>query len=216
MFLIWFIFLTPSAFGLISNEEHDLGGKSVNHSPALFQETMLSGNQSDLVAVPPESTPSASSPDSSLPSLGNNNTTQPWVGVPPDDILCHLPETHHHPATIELCRSTLAEIRSFPAFSLKQPFEEFVRPRVEHRGKRIYPPFRWAAPDGRCVIILQPLAPGIEDRFSFSDVKRVATEVLEQCESEGECGGKGKVGPSKGWIVDVFGSVPQLYPTFGF
>ena len=121
-------------------------------------------------------------------------------------IHCHDRREYPRLATVDLCRPILAQIHSWPSFSRTQTFEEFMLPGVEINGKRLYPPFRWSVPDGNCVIELSPLLPGMMDEFSFSDVKSLATDILESCEHEGNHGGTGRIGGKQGWFVNVFGS----------
>ena len=145
-------------------------------------------------------------PSVNTTSLSSTITSDIDLYVGHGPIHCHDIREYHQSATVDLCRPVLAYIRSWPSFSRTQTFEEFMLPRVEMDGKRMYPPFTWLIRGGKCVVELRPLAPGVVDRFSFSDVKNLATDVLESCHQAGSHGGTARVGDKHGWVVNVFGS----------
>ena len=152
---------------------------------------------------------------STIESPSRNGTTLQGLNsstidehVIPTAGICHKQQAHPHHATVDLCRQTLANIRSYPAFSKIQPFEAFVSPRVEQAGKINYPPFTWYIPGTRCLIELKPSAPLQSDYFSFSEIKGLATRILENCEGEGNHGGRATIGRKRAWYVDVFGTDP--------
>ena len=157
-------------------------------------------------------------PRAAIPTIGSpwKNATTPQGLNPssidelsvPTEILCHKQQTRPHHATVDLCRQTLADIRAYPAFSRIQPFEAFVSPRVEKAGKISYPPFNFYIPGARCLIELKPSAPLQSDHFSFSEIKGLATRILENCEGEGNHGGRATIGRKRVWYVDVLGTDP--------
>lgn len=114
--------------------------------------------------------------------------------------------------SVEGCRKTLNFLRTIPGYRLKQPFELEKRPRVPFRtstqGSLLTPPFRFHSRPSDCALQIDTRFVDLVDDFSFEDVRRVATDLLEDCQSVGGHGGVASLGQDKGWEVQVVGYIP--------
>lgn len=126
-----------------------------------------------------------------------------------NEIFCFEPAQQPEKTSVEGCRRTLNYLRGIPTYRLKQSFEMHRRPKIPWRtasGTTLHtPPFLLHAKGSDCAVRIDTLFEDVVDEFSFEEVRRVATDVVEDCQSSGGHGGVGTLGQRKGWEVQVVG-----------
>ena len=100
------------------------------------------------------------------------------------------------------CRPTLNYIRTFPDYKKVQPFLEHKSPKVPNK-----PPMIIFHRESTCAIEISAQNPQYEDRFSFEQVRALATDIVEECQVEGGYGGYAFIGKKKWWAIKVIGFV---------
>ncbi len=136
-------------------------------------------------------------PELALPS---NITISFPGGWPQMGILCFEAAQGRETTSIDGCRPTLNRLRALPLYRLVQEFQEGAKPKVPSK-----PPYIFHVKDSTCGIQLACGSTTITDKFSFEQVRALATDILEDCQSKGGYGGVAPLGKGVGWTVKVIG-----------
>lgn len=118
-----------------------------------------------------------------LLSLSNISLTIPH-GYSRTSILCFKAAEGRETTSIDGCRLTLNRIRRLPNYRLKQDFQEGRNPREPSK-----PPYIFHEEGSDCAIQLASGSDTIVDKFSFEQVRSLATDILEDCQTFGGYGG---------------------------
>lgn len=108
------------------------------------------------------------------------------------------------------CRPLLNRITTYPGYNVPQWFQEHRSPRYP-----LVPPFGLNVKGATCTLQIGSSGRSILDKFSWRDVRAVATDIIEDCQpprGEGK-GGTDTVGPKAKWVVAVLGHDPNDYAT---
>ena len=158
---------------------------------------------------------------SQLPPLANLSLSIPEAPAasnltkPP--YICFDPAASRVPITVDDCRETLRLVRQMPNYRLLQEFERHKKPLIPEEGRRTFqaPPFLIAPDYTKCGLEISDAIPGFVDKFSFAQVRELAQDVVEECNSPGEPGhgGHSRIGQNDGWKIRIFGIPPMDPPT---
>lgn len=99
-------------------------------------------------------------------------------------ILCFKAAEGRETTSIDGCRLTLNRIRRLPNYRLKQDFQEGRNPKDPFK-----PPYIFHEEGSDCAIQLASGSETIVDKFSFEQVRSLATDILEDCQAFGGYGG---------------------------
>ena len=133
-----------------------------------------------------------------LPTLLLPNATFP---TPNTAIECFRPSPIRGLTSINGCRPTLNEFRNFPRYRAVQDFLENRWPR-----KPSEPPYALHHTKSDCLVSISSTDPRTIDRFSFEQIRQLATDILEECcQPETGYGGISPIGKGIGWVVGVTG-----------
>ena len=157
---------------------------------------------------------------SQLPPLANLSLSMPEA--PAASNLTKPPYTCYDPAasrvaiTVDDCRDTLRLIRQMPNYRRVQEFERHKRPLIPEEGSRAFqtPPFLIAPDLTKCGLEIRDVIPGLIDKFSFEQVKELAQDIVEECNSPGKPGhgGQCSLGQNNRWMIRIFG-IPPMDPS---
>ena len=100
--------------------------------------------------------------------------------------------------SVDGCRSTLNYIKTLPNYRKQQTFLENWWPKEPSR-----PPYAVHHEKSDCAVKISSFNTKQPDKFSFADVRTLATQILEDCEPG--CGGIGLIGSTGVWTVAVIG-----------
>lgn len=129
------------------------------------------------------------------------NITLPFPGgYTRTNILCFEAARGRETTSIDGCRPTLNSLRGFPHYRLAQLFQETRYPKEPST-----PPYMLNVKDSTCAIQLACGSATIIDRFSFEQVRALATDIVEDCQTQGGYGGVAPLGTGVGWTVKVIG-----------
>lgn len=129
------------------------------------------------------------------------NITLPFpYGPPQTKILCFEAAQGRETTSIDGCRPTLNRLRRLPHYRLEQLFQERRYPTEPSK-----PPYIFNVKDSTCAIQLACGSTIIIDRFSFEQVRALATDIVEDCQTKGGYGGVAPLGAGVGWTVKVIG-----------
>ncbi|MCJ1459155.1 hypothetical protein MMC28_009532 [Mycoblastus sanguinarius] len=117
------------------------------------------------------------------------------------DIQCFLPKPGRGTTSISGCRPTLNEFRNFPRYRVVQDFLEGRWPREPSE-----PPYALHATASNCAVRIASGDPKVIDKFSFEQVRQLATDIVEECQEKGGLGGIAPIGKGLGWTVAVVGT----------
>lgn len=108
------------------------------------------------------------------------------------------------------CRPLLNKITTYPQYKVPQWFEEHKSPK-----EPLAPPFGLKVKGASCTLQIGCGGRPLIDKFSWRDVRAVATEIVEDCQPPrgGGQGGTDNVGPKAVWVVAVLGVDPNEYAT---
>jgi len=126
-----------------------------------------------------------------------NASRHPFFPPPNTPIYCFAEGTY---TNVTSCRPTLNHFRTFPAYRKIQPFLENSLPKLPNK-----PPLIIYHKQSTCAVEIAASSPTIEDRFSFEQVRGLATEIVEDCQNKGGFGGYAAIGRGEGWVVRVIG-----------
>ena len=115
-------------------------------------------------------------------------------------ISCFPVRTGRRPPTVDTCRPTLNYLKTFPSYRLVQVFEEDKSPKVPST-----PPFAFHHTGSDCVIRIATSDAQVTDRFSWAQIRSLATEIVQDCSDRGAYGGWAPIGKGKEWTVAVLG-----------
>lgn len=122
---------------------------------------------------------------------------------------CYDPGVTRLPITVEDCRDTLRIIRNFPDYRRVQEFQRNKKPQIPEEGRRGFraPPFVIDAEGTICGLEISDKIYGVVDKFSFAQVRELATDIVEDCNSPGKpgYGGQWSIGENRHWMIRVFG-----------
>lgn len=104
--------------------------------------------------------------------------------------------------SLEGCRPTINQFRSFPAYRTRQLFRMGRFPLLPRQ-----PPFILHYPGADCAIGVACVLPFRDDLFSWEQVRAAALAVAAECEDSYGYGGWTSVGQGMGWDVRVLGWV---------
>ena len=117
---------------------------------------------------------------------------------------CWTEDPRLKPTTVDTCRPTLNKIRKFPDYSKPQYFKPHKSPLVPFP-----PPFTLQVKNSTCEfrLIFIPKPGQIEDRFSWRDVRDIATNIVEECQPpQGQgLGGRSEIPPNNVWGIQMVG-----------
>ena len=126
---------------------------------------------------------------------------------------CYDPADSRVPITVDDCRETMRLIRQMPNYRLVQEFERKRKPLIPVEGSREFraPPFLVAPEDTKCGLEINDILRGFVDKFSFLQVKELAQDIVEECNSPGKpgYGGQWSIGQHNHWRVRIFGISPM-------
>ncbi len=129
------------------------------------------------------------------------------VSSPP--YICYTPGVSRLPITVEDCRDTLRIIRNMPDYRRVQEFQRDKKPVIPMEGRRGFhaPPFVVDAEGTICGLEISDKIYGVVDRFSFAQVRELATDIVEECNSPGKpgYGGQWPIGQNGRWMIRIFG-----------
>ena len=131
----------------------------------------------------------------SVLNLATENST---VSTPGKDIRCYEAVPNRPRTSIDGCRPTLNYIKTFPNYRKQQAFLEDWWPKEPS-----LPPYAVHHEASNCAVKISSFDARKPDRFSFADVRTLATQILEDCEAG--YGGIGIVGTTRMWTVAVIG-----------
>lgn len=134
----------------------------------------------------------------SNPNLASLNTS---TLISPQSIYCYEPLRGRLHTTLDGCRPSLNEIRTFPRYHKKQDFVRERWPKEPHR-----PPYLVHNEGSDCSIKIDTSDAREAEIFSFEQARQLATDILEECASTG-VGGATPIGRAVGWYVQVIGAV---------
>lgn len=120
---------------------------------------------------------------------------------PSSAIRCFAPKAGIKSPTVDGCRPTLNEIRTFPRYRVTQYFEDNKWPK-----EPTTPPFMLHHYQSDCIVRLGTNDPRKTDRFSYYQFREIATEIVESCHDFGSLGGVAPIGRGVGWTVRVLGT----------
>ena len=112
----------------------------------------------------------------------------------------------HTSTDVTGCRPLLTKIRGFEPYRIPQTFQEYKTPVFP-----FVPPFGFTVKDCTCELRVKATSPRWVDKFSWNDVRTMATDLVENCQpprGAGE-GGWDLIGPKKKWIVEIVGIEPH-------
>ena len=134
--------------------------------------------------------------------LDVNNLTVPLVAPSAlnSHITCFGPASGLTPTTVDGCRPTLNELRTWPDYRRVQDFQEGVHP-LEPQP----PPLIVHNLASNCALQVKVRSAEIVDRFSFEQVRTLGADIVEECQGQGGFGGVAPIGRGIGWIVTVIG-----------
>lgn len=107
--------------------------------------------------------------------------------------------------TVTGCRVALNYFKDFPNYKIVQPFQVGRCPEILN-GQR--PPLLIFAWEANCAIEItthNPSDDSIVDAFSFEEVRRLAMDIIEDCQDAGGHGGWSPIGRGIGWHLRVIG-----------
>lgn len=107
--------------------------------------------------------------------------------------------------TVAGCRVALNYFKDFPNYKVVQPFQMGRCPTILNDQK---PPLLIFAKEANCAIEIttnKPSDVNIVDAFSFEEVRRLAMDVIEDCQDAGGHGGWSPLGRGVGWHIRVIG-----------
>jgi len=133
-------------------------------------------------------------------ALPSNSTVFLPGGSSRTNILCFEAAQGRETTSIDGCRSTLNYLRGLPHYRLAQLFQERRYPKEPST-----PPYIFHVRDSNCAIQLACGSTTIIDRFSFEQVRALATDIVEDCQTKGGYGGVAPLGSGVGWTVKVIG-----------
>ena len=112
----------------------------------------------------------------------------------------------YHPTNVDTCRPLLTKIRAFDKYRTKQTFQMYKTPKSPFE-----PPFGFTV--RKCTCELRVKATGLQwvDKFSWEEVRAMATNIVEDCQPPrgAGVGGWDLIGPEKRWIVEMIGIIPH-------
>ena len=131
----------------------------------------------------------------------SNLSTPPYI--------CYEPGSTRLPITVEDCRDTLRIIRNMPDYRRVQEFQRDKKPLIPEVGRRGFrsPPFVVDAEGSICGLEISDKIHDVVDKFSFAQVKELATDIVEECNSPGKggYGGQWPIGENGYWMIRIFG-----------
>ena len=99
-----------------------------------------------------------------------------------------------------------------PNYRLVQEFERHKKPLIPEVGTRTFqtPPFLIAPEFTKCGLEISDVLPGLVAKFSFAQVRELAQDIVEECNSPGKpgYGGQWTIGQNNGWMIRIFGIAP--------
>ena len=126
---------------------------------------------------------------------------------------CFDPAASRLPITVDDCRETLKLIRQMPNYRLVQEFQRHKKPLIPEVGTRTFqtPPFLIAPENTKCGLEISDVLPGLVAKFSFAQVRELAQDIVEECNSPGKpgYGGQWTIGQNNGWMIRIFGIAPD-------
>ena len=129
------------------------------------------------------------------------------ISSPP--YICYGPADTRLPITVEDCRDTLRIVRNMPDYRRVQEFQRNKKPLIpveQGRGFRS-PPFVVDAEGTICGLEIADKIYGVADKFSFAQVRELAQDIVEECNSPGKAGygGQWTIGEKGYWMIRIFG-----------
>lgn len=101
-----------------------------------------------------------------------------------------------------------------PDYRRVQEFQRDKKPRIPIEGRRGFrsPPFVVDAEGTICGLEISDTRYGVVDKFSFAQVRELATDIVEECNSPGSpgYGGQWTVGEAGLWMIRIFGIKEDL------
>ena len=125
-----------------------------------------------------------------------------------DRIHCYEPKPHGYKTSVDGCRPTLNYFRTFPNYRQQQMFLEGWYPKEPSK-----PPYAIHHSSSNCAVKISSFNPRTASKFSFADVRSLATNIIADCEPvNGGIGGIGIIGVENVWTVSVIG-MDELPPS---
>lgn len=143
-----------------------------------------------------------STPPISLPLTLLNSSNIPDPPPPNSIVTCLM--TGSRKTTVDGCRPTLNQFRTFPDYRLVQPFREGKYPKRPET-----PPLVVFSKDADCAVEIASRSLYVEDDFSWEQVRATATDIVADCEDKGGWGGWSPIGRGIGFFVRVIGFVEE-------
>ena len=143
----------------------------------------------------------------SIPSIGIHSVNSSIGQLRVYDIRCFDPAPHRSKTNVDGCRPSLNELKQIYKWKVRQVFLEGQKPKIKIPSDPVVraPPFYIHHAESDCMLAIAG-EEGIKDEFSFEDVRSAATEILEECSSDGPgLGGASQLGSQNGWIISVSG-----------
>lgn len=142
-------------------------------------------------------------PRSSFPTrqgLATQNVTSAVFSPSRPTLHCYEARPGRPRTSIDGCRPTLNQIKTFPEYRRVQEFLEGWYPKFPQK-----PPYAVHHEDSDCAIKIASFRAKEPDLFSFEQVRILAQEILQDCEENGT-GGIARIGRGVGWTVAVIGT----------
>ena len=133
-------------------------------------------------------------------SLNINPPSNITLLIPSRELRCYEPKPGRSSTSIDGCRPTLNYFRTFPKYRVVQDFLEGWWPKEPSP-----PPYAVHHEASNCAIRIASFDSRVLDRFSFEQVRQLATDILTDCEGNGGVGGIANIGRGLGWTVAVIG-----------
>ena len=123
--------------------------------------------------------------------------------------MCFSPGDTRLPITVDDCRDTLKIVRNMENYGRVQEFQRNKKPLIREEGRRGFraPPFLFNADEGLCGLEITDKFDGVIDKFSFKQVRELAQDIVEECNSAGKSGygGQWTIGQNGYWMIRIFG-----------
>ena len=125
-------------------------------------------------------------------------------GAPSNGIQCFEPSEELRTTTVDGCRPVLNIMKTFPNYDRVQEFQEYKKPKHP-----CLPPWGLIKKDANCKIeIFAGHDESIVDKFSYKQIRSLATDIIEDCQPPrgAGMGGWSPIGREIGWMVRALGT----------